>query len=181
MATWFSDHYSTGLDQNSLPTLPSTTLPHAGIRHSRVRRSRASATLTAIASADNVRMLTMKSSDRLYGLYCFTDGGLDATDLDIGVYLSGDNHDGAVVDADVFGDAVNPTSPITAWDAADILDQDGAVVGDDRGKELWALASLITATYTTDPKLLFDIAITFNGANTVAGVINLVADYTAGD
>ena len=180
MATFYSDHYSTGLDQTSLPTLRSDVIPGADKKHGRQRVSSASMTVTTATSGDDLRFLTLRSDARLHMLCVFTDGELDATAADVGLYLSGDNHDGAVIDVNLFTDPLTMTSPIDNWDAAETLVAN-VLGGVDRGKTLWAMATVGDQSYTEDPKVLYDLALTLTANNTVVGVTRMVAYYTAGD
>jgi hypothetical protein len=180
MATFFSDHYTTGLDQTSLPTLRSDVIPDANKKHGRARISRATLTVTTATSADDLRFLTMKSSDRLHWIGVWTDGELDATAGDVGIYLTGDDHDGAVQDVNLFVDPLTLTSPIDTWDSGECFTQN-VLGGEDRGKPLWEILAVGDGSDTEDPNLLYDLAITLTANNTVVGVTVMEVCYTAGD
>ena len=101
-----------------------------------------------------------------------------SAEVDIGLYLTGTAHDGAVADANLFDDAADCA---TISDSVDVFGL-ATVLGADRGKTMWELATLGGGTnYTVDPNLEFDITLV-PGTNFDADtVLTLVATYTAGD
>ncbi len=150
-----------------------------GISHARLRTKIARVTYLALTT-DVLRMITLKSSDRLISLELATDGACAAGAVDVGLYLSGKNHTGAVADADMFSTALvvsTETDYVDAWLDSTLLD------GVDRGRTMWALATLGAGTnYTVDPIIEFDIVlIASTNCTTTAQELTKKADYTAGD
>ena len=179
MATYFSDNIS-GSGANT--TLDSQYRASVGIRHARTRTSIARATTadsTGFQTTDVVRMITLKSSDRLLALELAVDGTATAGAVDIGLYLTGTAHAGAVADADLFSIAVVVS---TETDLIDIMDEGTLVDGVDRGKTMWELATLGSGTnYTSDPNVEFDICLTPSTNFDDDTECVLKAVYTSGD
>jgi hypothetical protein len=127
-------------------------------------------------------MLTLKSSDRLYSLLFSCDGASTAGDADLGIYLTGDAHDGALPHADchdAFGTALATDT------GANRVEKFVGVAFDEEnmGLQMWELVNIVAAaTYAEDPGGTFDITFTMTVAQTVAvGIVQLEAFYTAGD
>lgn len=171
MATWFSDHYSDGDGENALPATP--VRPGAGIGHARLRYKRASITVPATVALNDVfRMMTFRSGDRVKDIRVHSDDGFTAgATLDLGLHLTGTNHDGAVVDADLFVDGADLG---TGFD--DASGWEGSLVGADRGKPLWEVAG-----ESANPKVDYDMTVTFAGDATTGGTVAIEVEYTAGD
>ena len=182
MATRYSDHFSaTGDDGDSLDMQVRVS---AGIGHGRLRYKRARANGLFLTS-DTLRMMTFKSSDRITELLLTYDGANTGGAVNVGLYLSGSNHAGAVVDADLFCTALTTT---TLGVRTDILGEAGsaliAVAGEDevRGLPLWKQATYGAGADTVDPMTEYDIVITpstsISGADSI---MTLEAYYTSGD
>ena len=135
----------------------------------RLRSSTGTVTCGTIAGiGDEIRMLSLPSHTVLKALYVSSDGGSTAGDADLGIYLAGTDHDGALpstnsvdcfsttaVDTDTVHDRVNH---FASGDFA------GGV-----GKQLWELVNISdAATYTADPQVIYDIVFTVTVAFTVA-------------
>ena len=156
----------------------------AGFSHARVRRTHARVGLgTAAVIADEVRMLTLNSGDRLYSLLLSSDGGSTAGGFDIGFYKTGDAHDGALASTesvDCFS-----TTPVVASTGINRVDKftAGDFLEEQMGLQVWELINISdAATYTSDPGGTFDITFTMTVASTVAlNIVQLEAFYTAGD
>jgi hypothetical protein len=156
----------------------------AGFSHARVRRTHARVGLGTVAGvSDQVRMLTLKSSDRLYSLLLSSDGGSTAGDADLGFYKTGDAHDGALPSTNSV-DCFSSTAVATDTAANRV---EHFVLGDfdeeNMGLQVWELINISDgATYTSDPGGTFDITFTMTVASTVAlNIVQLEAFYTAGD
>jgi hypothetical protein len=183
MATWFSDHYTvTGVNQTALPALRGDAIPDTRRKHGRLHISRGYAEILDSAAADVVRMMTIRSDAHLHWICLFSDGGFSASNsADVGIYLSGDDHDGALVDVDLFDAAVDVTAAISTWDAAEIF-TDGVLTGEHRGLPMWELANAGADTLTADPRVLYDITVTLNGDDSAAASkLVMEIGYTAGD
>lgn len=178
MSTYFSDHYSTGL---SITALPATEVnPDAGISHGRVRYKRAQVTALALTT-DTIRMFTMRSDHRLIELVISSDGTSGAGAVNVGLYLTGSAHDGAVLDADLFGSAVTIS---TAIHRTAVLVESAVLQHEDGGKRLWEMVVIGAdpLSWTVDPQLRFDVVLVPSTSFTgTASILTLEAYYTAGD
>lgn len=178
MADYFSDAYA--------PASANTAVgrhyrPPVNISHARLRTKVHRAT-GLFTTSDEVRMLSLRSSDRLLALHIGSGGLSTLGACNVGLALSGDNHDGAVEDADLFATAIVTSTAKDPW-AVDAFAESGTLGGVDRGKTMWEIATLGTGTnYTADPGVNFDIIVvpstTFTDA---ADEITMIAYYTAGD
>ena len=191
MPTIFSNHFnSSGTVQDGEGTLTEELgldvgkKVHAGIKHSRMRRSHARVALGTVAGvSDEVRMLTLKSSDRLYSLLWTTDGAGAAGLGDLGFYLSGEANDGAlpsVNSVDCFSStALVIDTTNTRVEAFELGDFDT----ENLGIQVWELINVSdAATYTVDPNVNFDITFTMTQAvTTTLTIVQLEAFYTSGD
>ncbi len=179
MSVYFSDNLT---DSSANTTLVTGFKASVSIRHARKRVSIARVTTadaTGFQTTDVVRMITLKSSDRLLGLELATDGAASAGAVNVGVYLTGAAHDGAVADADIFATAVVISSET---DLVDIMDENTLVDGIDRGRAMWQIVTLGSGTnYTTDPNIEFDITLVPSTNFDADNELSLKATYTAGD
>ena len=130
----------------------------------------------------------MRSSDRLIELLISTDGNASGGTVDVGAYLSGDNHDGASIGTatvNLFADALALT---TLGNRTAILGNEGgsssvpvATEECPHGTTMWELVNMGDGSYTSDPGINFDITllptVTFDAVN----IITLEAYYTSGD
>lgn len=182
MPSIFSDHFGTGIATALAGEidLDRTKRVAVGIGHGRLRYKRARVTIgTAAGIGDQIRLMQFRSSDRIIQVFMTSDGGGDAGAVDIGIYKTGAAHDGAVIDADLFGSAVAVDAAVARVDQF----KESAILGDvDRGKTLWELADIGAGTYTVDPMEDWDLVATVTTAVTVA--LNTTVwevIYTAGD
>ena len=156
----------------------------AGHSHSRLRRTLAQVSIgTVAAAADQVRMLTLKSSDILHSVLFGPEGAGRAGDADLGWYLTGDAHDGALASA-ASVDAMSTTALV--FDTETVRAEKifaGDYASENLGKQIWELVNVSdAATYTADPGGTFDLTMTMT--ETMTGTVTLVtleALYTAGD
>jgi hypothetical protein len=175
MSTYYSDHFSS--DGAAVTTLDDQKRASAGISHGRIRYKAARFSGAAPQTTDTIRMMQFKSSDRLIEMFISSDGTPSAGAVNIGLYKSSLRHDGAVIDADLFGAAIDQ---ITAAAREDALTE--AALGDlDRGKTLWEQATVGAASYTADPIEDWDVVIVPSTNFTGNGIILLEAYYTSGD
>jgi len=151
-------------------------------KHSRVRRSHARIGLgSACTASDEARMLTLKSSDRLYSLLLSSNAGATASDADLGWYITGDANDGALASTNSV-DAFSSTAEATDTAHARVEVFAGGDYGfENMGLQVWELINLSdAATYTEDPQIDFDLTFTITTAATVAtSIIDLEAFYVA--
>lgn len=179
MTVWYSDHFGTdGDNDTSLPATIKTV--SAGVSHGRVRYKRATITgLPLLTTPDVLRFYTLHSSDRIINQWISSNGGSDAGAIDIGLYLSGTNHDGAAVDVDLFSSAQDISSAIHKTAA---LVESAVLQHEDAGKTLWAMANIGAATLTADPDVNYDICGTVTTAfTTTDSILTLECLYTSGD
>jgi hypothetical protein len=157
----------------------------AGLEHARLRYKQARITMPLalpFTDGDYIRFLTFRSGDRIMAIYGSCDSNATATVVDLGIYKTGANHDGAVVTTDVFvdGDDVNAAD----LDREDWFTQATDLTGLDRGKTLWELANLSdeAPAYTEDPGELWDLTMEcMTTQATAAQTFVIEVEYTSGD
>lgn len=178
MANWFSDHYGTDGSADSSIADP-TKIVNRGISGDSELVKRAEITVLDSASGDVLRLFTMNSGDRLYSLTYGSDGGFNASSSnELGLYTHNVEHDGAVLDVDLFGAAIDLTSAVDASTEALYL---GVLGGEDRGKQLWEQLALGAGSDTTDPQVQYDVCLTLSGEDdATSSTLIVVAKYTAG-
>ena len=157
---YYSPHYTadtpTALVGTSQDDPPFFIEP--GLRHGTVRHSHALIDIsgTTLATTEQLRMLSMKSSDRLIEAYLTNTHTGTALTFDVGLYEIGANHDGADKDKNLIATITDGTVATRTALFADILSDL------DRGKTLWELLG-----ESEDPQVLYDVVLT---AVTVTGV-----------
>lgn len=173
MASIFSDHYNSSgtvaAGQGALAeelAFDSQRRPAKGLKHARGYWSRGEVLCGTIAGiGDEIRFFDARSGDRLLQLFVVSDGGCTAGAMDIGLYKSGRNGDGAVIDADLFASALAVSSAIAFVDEF----KEATTLGDvDRGKTLWELAAVGAGSDTVDPMDDYAVVGTVTTAFTVA-------------
>jgi hypothetical protein len=175
MTAYYSDNIA---DSSANTTLVAGYRPSAGIKHARTRVSTARVS-GLLLTTDIARMITLQSGDRLLKLELTSNGGSDAGAVNIGLYLSGSAHDGAVVDADLFASAQTIS---TAIDLTDVFNESAVLDHTDRGKTMWELAAVGAGSDTIDPLVQYDIVIVPSTSfTTTASILTLIATYMAGD
>ena len=180
MATWFSDHYSSGSSVNALPATP--VRPSAGIAHARKRYKRAQITVpSAVASNDVFRMMTFRSGDRISDIRVHADDTFTANaNLQIGLYKAGVGglHDGAVIDLNLFAADLDAGGGL---EDAEAYIQATTLVGENRGAPLWYVANIGGGTYSADPDEEWDLCGVLDTDDTTGGTIVVEVEYTAKD
>jgi hypothetical protein len=173
MARFYSDH----MNSNATPgvsALAGTAAFDAqrrsppGLGHSRVYSQIARMTVGTAAIGDELRFLTMRSGDRLGHLYVSSAGGSTALLVDIGLYKHGKGIDagvGAVIDADLFGSAVDVNAGLARTDE---YTEAGTLDDENRWTTLWEVANVGDGSYTEDPFEDWDIVLTPTAALTTA-------------
>ncbi len=191
----YSDHYTVdGTDETTI-TLPSILVPHMattledataatgpgcqrGVGSSRLRYKRAFISMTDPDSNDQLFMMTFHSSDRISHLMLSGDGNhTTATNVDVGIYLTGDTHDGAVQDVDLYNTALDLTA---ANDRIECFTT-GILTGLNRGQPIWETLSTGALSLTEDPEVLYDLCLTFTTDAAGTGLVVLEAYYSSGD
>jgi hypothetical protein len=185
MANYYSDHYTAnGLQADSYDTQIRVS---AGIGHGRLRYKRAQATPTNAGTSDQIRMMTFKSSDRLIELWISTDGNASGGTIDLGMFLSGDNHDGASLGTNNVNSFMDAAAMTTIANRTEAFGETGASAiavateNNARGLTMWEIANFGDASYTEDPMTSFDIVVTPTVAFDAANILTLEAYYTSGD
>jgi len=171
----------------SLDTIPGYA--DAGTAGSRLRTARFPVTVASgrdFASGDIIRMGTLRSGDRIVDIRLGNDQFPASTTVDLGIYLTnGAAHGGAVVDADLFGSAIDLNTARTAA-LVSVFGENAATSGvgaTDSGKTLWQLADIGAATLTADPRVEYDLALTLVGNPSATGAdldIVLIVDFISG-
>lgn len=151
----------------------------AGVAHPRLRRKQARVVVgTGATIGQQLRMMTFKSSDRIYNMVVSANGGT-AGAADIGAYRAGSNHDGAVLDADLFASALTIAGGVAR---VDNFAEAGTLGALQRGLRLWEQLVVGGQTWTADPMLEIDIVATITTAVTVSLLtLILEVEYTSGD
>jgi len=187
MTDFYSDHYSNDQGETGHFTTLLTTHKNVspGKSHSRVRRKAAFLTVPSgqdLGDNDVLRLMDLKSSDRLIELFFSMDANWGATTtFNVGLYLKGDANDGAVVDEDLFGSVIDWAGEIAR---VDYFDNAGTLDDWDRGKTLWELAAIGAASYTVDPQTTFTVtAQTTQDISATAAAVEMLVEayYVAGD
>jgi hypothetical protein len=183
MVDFLSDHYGDGQNVVSPVAAKALDVAHRvdpGIGHGRRRYKRAQANATLLtATADTLRMMTFKSNDRIIDLLLTMEAGGAGALLDVGLALTGNRHDGALVDLDLFA---ADQDVALAQDRTNIYQGTGTTVTDLlRGLPLWQVADAGAATYSVDPQLQFDIIFTCGAVNIDNAEYILEALYVSGD
>jgi hypothetical protein len=166
MANWYSSNYGSGANVTSYPD-PFATVS-SGVKHARLRHSICHALLTdgGIAESDKVVFSTLKSGDRLISIKLAADASFTiGQDMDLGLYKSGDRHDGAVLDADLFGGSLDLGAGFALTE--NILS--GVLTDEDIGKTLWEMATIGAQSYTVDPVEDWDVVGTIDTVGAAAG------------
>lgn len=178
MADQFSDHFGTG--GVSAATVDLQVRSHPGIMKGRQRYSRASVILPfspAFGVGDVARVMQFKSSDRISEIF-LSASGATAGAGDIGIYLSGQAHDGAVVEVDIFDAAADLSGGVNRSDLFDL----GALTDANRGQTLWEQVSVGAQSFLEDPFEDYDLAITGTTAISVSNAIVLIeVKWVSGD
>jgi hypothetical protein len=188
MADYFSNHFANQADATretnaavSVTAIETDYRIPAGRSHGRLRTKIAHAQLQMLnSSADTLRMMTFKSNDRLFQLFITSDDVGTTGDIDIGLALAGNRHDGAVVDDDLFSTTALDVNA-AALDRVDQFDN-GALANIHRGFMMWELLAIGGGTDVVDPHVQYDLILTCTEDFTEAlSDIVFEAVYTAGD
>ena len=169
MPTFHSDAWT--LTPAALPTVPRRAASGEG--HSRLRVWRAKITAPVTAAADVIRVMPLNSSDRILAMYVSTAAAIVGEAVaDVGLHLAGANHDGAVVDANLFDDDQDlaATNDRVEFFAA------AALLGIQRGDPIWSLLGL-----SADPALKYELSVTTVTGISTGGVIAYEIHYVSGD
>lgn len=186
MARAYSDHFNSNATPG-VATLTGTLAfdsqrrAPAGLGHSRLRMKTARATVgtSGMTSGDELRLMSFHSSDRIRAIFVTATGGSTTYAADLGLYKSALEHDGAVIDADLFASALALAGGIARVDE---FTESTTLANIDRMKELWQLADIGGGTYTSDPDETWDLVLTSTATGTTAVEVLMVeVEYTSRD
>ena len=173
MANHYSTLFATEADQNALVNPPKRVPVGESGGRNRYKRMYI-LTDQVFAINEVIRMGQFKSNDRINKLLISCPDMGTAGDFDIGLYLTGAAHDGAVVDNNLFCDALDVNTTSSAQVEAFT---EAALDNFDRGKTLWELLGL-----TVDPVVNYDLCIDAVEATTsTSAEVLLECWYNAGD
>ena len=132
-----------------------------------------------MTSGDELRLCSFHSSVRVTSIKVASDGGSTTYAADLGLYLAGTDHTGAVIDDDLY--STTALAMATGFALTEEIVA-GALTDEDIGKPLWAQAAVGAASYTSDPDLMFDLVLTSTATGT--GAINeylVIVEYVEND
>ena len=163
--------------------LDKTHMALAGL-HGRARIAMAKMEVGTIGgtSGDIVRCFSLPSNSRVYTMRILSMGESTNYVADLGVYLSGKNHDGAVVDSNLYGAATPSTAidSVTNSFAKDVFTA-GALNDENRGDPLWHQCGVGGGSDVVDPVVNYDICLTSTTTLiTDTAKVMLFCEYTAG-
>ena len=175
MATFYSNLIAPSTDALEAGFLPPVSTSRMRYRHTLVPITLASP--ANMDSGDEIRLMTFKSTDRIVELFRSSIAVVGGGAATLGISLTGANHDGAAVDADLFGNGV-----ITVAARADIFAVGAADGTRDRAKTLWELLDEVGPTsYGVNPNVLFDLTLTLAADISTAGTLLYEVNYISGD
>jgi hypothetical protein len=179
MTTYYSDHFAA---RSSATVPPATELPRvrvkmpSGINRVPLTVSRAymdfrhpQHALVPLQLSDTMRLMTFKSSDRIYEIHGWWVGtGIGSWSgtftINLGLWNVGTEHDGTELDSELFASAVDGENIATRLD---LLTEAPGVSNIHRGLQLWEVLDATLGTgYGTDPQLEFDLVAEVQGAPT---------------
>ena len=184
MATYYSDHFSgvnpdTGAEDNSV--LSKTKYPPDGIGGGRMRYARAEVTLAAAtASGVDVRLMQLRSGDRLNSIFITSTDSGSTGSFDLGVWKSGISHDGVKLEANVFVAVKLLTSALAHLE---VLSAGAPAAIYKRGKTLWETleggSPMPDGDYSVDPGEDWDLVLTTKATIEDATQIIIEVLYTS--
>lgn len=164
MAEFFSNQFAPAGTETASPEVGYRVPKGEGVNGS--GRVIARYTTDGAAGSDVFRMIpNVRSDARLWEMQCQVASTPSAGAINVGLHLSGYNHDGAVVDADLFEATQSITSGLSL---ADVF-TGAALTNLDRGKPIWELLGL-----SEDPGTLYDITIEVSTGITTASPVEIM-------
>ncbi len=170
MPIFFSNNLATLAD----PTTRSPQTLNVGEAHGRVRNKRIEIELPDTANADEIRLATFRSNDRIVGMQIAYDDLGGAGTLNVGIAYSGDNNDGATIDDDCFASLLDLSTD--AVGRTEIAGESATMTASLFGKTLWQVGAI-----ATDPGGYIDLLGVTPTGTTTAGTVVLMVQYVAGD
>jgi hypothetical protein len=160
MSNQFSDWFNASQPASTI-TAPAVKVPW-GVNNRHYKRASAILDLSPqFGVGENCRMITVKSTDRISAVFISATSASTVTAVDVGLYLAGAAHDGAVADADLFASAVDLGT--AAVNRSEVFAESGVNAVSDRGQMVWELLGL-----SADNGLEYDVCLTATGAVTTA-------------
>lgn len=130
-----------------------------------------------IAAADDAnsvyRMVRVHSSWRISEILRFNDAITSGTDYDVGVYDTAENG-GAVINVNVFADAISLASAATTSPVRDMYETGGDIGVEDIEQPLWEMAGL-----ASDPGKYMDLCYTGVTPGSGAGTLSVLVRFVA--
>lgn len=187
MADYYSNHFSAEIGSTGHFTtlIPNKVVP-VYAHGARVRRTEARMLVPSgqdLGDDAVIRLLDLRSGDRLIEAFFSMDADWGATTtFNLGLYKKGLNNDGAVIDEDLFGSAIDWAGAITR---VDYFKESATLADYDRGKTLWELVTIGAAsTYTSDPMETWTLtAQTTQDISATSAAVSFLCEvfYIAGD
>jgi hypothetical protein len=162
-------------------TLDAGYLPGAGEAGGRLRYTRANALQRSTGTAEKIevgaelRIATFKSGDRINSIL-FSDLNAGATGIfDLGLYLTGTGHDGAVVDLNLYATVFETDAG--AETRLEMFSEASLTVFDS-GKTIWETLGL-----GEDPHVMYDLTAVYTEITDAVAAYEQLWEiyYTAGD
>lgn len=172
MANYYSNHFA---PRSSASVPPPTSVANVRIKMetginrvplvgSRATLDFSGVALASIAIGDQWRLLTLKSSDRIWEISGWWDAGgaLPWTgtlvNFELGLYAPGANHDGVLVDTNNYATAANLLVDAVRLN---LMTSAGTTDEDMRGLQIWeTLNEAGVTSYPRDPQLEYDLTAT---------------------
>jgi hypothetical protein len=134
---------------------------------------RAQVATIEVAAADDdtsvYRLFRLPSNAKVTSISVFNDAITGGTSYDIGLYRTAADG-GAAVDVDAFASAVDMSSARASAGPLNVTFEAQNI--DKIEQELWQVAAA-----TTDPSIMYDVALTANTVGTGAGTISAIIEY----
>ena len=179
MVAFFSDHFGDGINVAATDKALDTQFRSPpGLGHGRRRTKVARATVVDLLAVvpDVLRMATFNSNARPHSLILHHGAAGAGALVDVGLYLTGIRHAGAVVDANLFASAVDTALVSSVTAGVDVLYEAALTLLASSGQTLWEMLGL-----AADPQVQYDLAITGNVDSVNAITYCMEMEYTSGD
>ena len=188
MARYFSNHFA---PRSSATIAPATSVANvrikmeSGINRVPVTAARASLDFSAVALADmqigdQWRLATLKSSDRLWEIHGWWDNAGSApwtgtiVNFETGLFTTGINHEGIVVDSNMFGTAA---TLLVAGQRQNLMTTANVVDEGMRGLQVWEIINDSgIQTITKDPQVEYDLVASLTAVTGLSAVGQIVIE-----
>lgn len=139
MGTQYSDWFASqtvGLQGTLLSPIPKLEWGNNNRHSKRAYALLALSSPSVFTTNDICRMMRLKATDRISGMFISSSGASTVTTVDVGAYLPGTAFDGAAIDATEFATAVAVNGNINK---SEIMLQTGPTLVTRRGAPLWEI------------------------------------------